>query len=78
MICIDGLDEDIMNDSNWYDRINETIEIANKYKRIRFAFSAREYFYNNLRLPSYQKNYKELRKPKYNFKQKTEDGLQIN
>lgn len=61
LICIDGLDEDIMNDSNWYDRINETIEIANKYKRIRFAFSAREYFYNNLRLPSYQKNYKELR-----------------
>ncbi|REC45186.1 NACHT domain-containing protein [Chryseobacterium sp. 5_R23647] len=61
LICIDGLEEDILNDGNWYDRINETIEITNKYKRIRFVFSAREYFYNNQRLPDYQKNYKELR-----------------
>lgn len=61
LICIDGLEEDILNDGNWYDRINETIEITNKYKRIRFVFSAREYFYNNQRLPNYQKNYKELR-----------------
>ncbi|ALU28148.1 NACHT domain-containing protein [Myroides odoratimimus] len=61
LICIDGLEEDILNDGNWYDRINETIEITNKYKRIRFVFSAREYFYNNQKLPDYQKNYKELR-----------------
>lgn len=61
LICIDGLEEDILNDGNWYDRINETVEITSKYKRIRFVFSAREYFYNNQRLPDYQKNYKELR-----------------
>ncbi|WP_291047621.1 NACHT domain-containing protein [Empedobacter sp. UBA1574] len=61
LICIDGLEEDILNDANWYNRINEAIEIASKYKRIRFVFSAREYFYNNERLPDHQKNYKELR-----------------
>lgn len=61
LICIDGLEEDILNDGNWYNRINEAIEITRKYNRIRFVFSAREYFYNNQRLPDYQKNYKELR-----------------
>lgn len=61
LICIDGLDEDILNDGNWYNRINEAIEITHKYNRIRFVFSAREYFYNNQRLSNYQKNYKELR-----------------
>ena len=61
MICIDGLDEDFSNEGNWYDRINETIEITNKYKRVRFVFSAREYFYNNQKLPSYKKQYEELR-----------------
>lgn len=61
LICIDGLDEDVSNEGNWYDRINETIEITNKYKRIRFVFSAREYFYNNQKLPDNQKNYRELR-----------------
>ncbi|MGV0927575.1 NACHT domain-containing protein [Empedobacter sp. ULE_I145] len=61
LICIDGLEEDILNDANWYNRINEALEITSKYKRIRFVFSAREYFYNNERLPDYQKNYKELR-----------------
>lgn len=61
LICIDGLDEDILNEENWYNRINEAIEITNKYKRIRFVFSAREYFYNNQKLPIYQKKYQELR-----------------
>lgn len=61
LICIDGLDEDFLNETNWYDRINETIEITNKYKRIRFVFSAREYFYNNQKLPAYKKQYEELR-----------------
>ncbi|MDD5151193.1 MAG: hypothetical protein PHC28_12085 [Flavobacterium sp.] len=61
LICIDGLDEDFSNEANWYDRINETIEITNKYKRIRFVFSAREYFYNNQKLPVYKKQYEELR-----------------
>lgn len=61
LICIDGLDEDFSNEGNWYDRINETIEITNKYKRVRFVFSAREYFYNNQKLPAYKKQYEELR-----------------
>jgi hypothetical protein len=61
LICIDGLDEDFSNEANWYDRINETIEITNKYKRIRFVFSAREYFCNNQKLPAYKKQYEELR-----------------
>lgn len=61
LICIDGLDEDFSNEANWYDRINEIIEITNKYKRIRFVFSAREYFYNNQKLPVYKKQYEELR-----------------
>jgi hypothetical protein len=61
LICIDGLDEDVSNETNWYDRINESIEITNKYKRIRFVFSAREYFYNNQKLPAYKKQYEELR-----------------
>ena len=50
LICIDGLDEDIYNEENWFNRINEAIEISNKYKRVRFVFSAREYFYNNQKL----------------------------
>lgn len=61
LICIDGLDEDVFNEDNWFDRINEAIEISNKYKRIRFVFSAREYFYNNQKLPIYNKQFKELR-----------------
>lgn len=61
LICIDGLDEDILNEINWFDRINETIEITKKYKRIRFVFSAREYFYNNQKLPLSNVNFKELR-----------------
>ncbi|WP_394773117.1 hypothetical protein, partial [Flavobacterium sp.] len=61
LICIDGLDEDILNEINWFDRINETIEITKKYKRIRFVFSAREYFYNNQLLPLSNIQFKELR-----------------
>lgn len=61
LICIDGLDEDVYNEDNWFNRINEVIEISKKYKRIRFVFSAREYFYNNQKLPIYNKQFKELR-----------------
>lgn len=61
LICIDGLEEDVLNDENWYNRINEAIKITSKYRRIRFVFSAREYFYNNQKLPNYQNAYKELR-----------------
>lgn len=50
LICIDGLDEDVNNFSNWYDRISETIEICRKYPRIKFVFSARKYFYNNSKI----------------------------
>lgn len=51
LICVDGLEEDIMNTDNWYDRINEMQEIAKKYPRLRLLFTAREYFHVPDKLP---------------------------
>ena len=51
LICIDGLEEDIANWDNWYDRICEVEEIAKKFPRLRILLSARNYFYNNSRIP---------------------------
>lgn len=50
LICIDGLEEDILNWDNWYDRINEINEISKKYTRLRFIFSARDYFSNKKKI----------------------------
>lgn len=47
LICIDGLDEDIGKEESWYDRIAETKEIALRYPRVKFVFTARHYFYDN-------------------------------
>ncbi|WDO12353.1 hypothetical protein MH928_13590 [Flavobacterium sp. WW92] len=47
LICIDGLEEDIANWDNWYDRISEVEEISRRFPRLRFLFTARDYFYDN-------------------------------
>ena len=39
------------NEEDWYDRISETIKFFKKYPRIKFVFSARNYFYNSTKIP---------------------------
>ncbi len=51
IICIDGLEEEIANEKEWYERLRECEELTTKYPRIRFLFSARRYFYNNKEVP---------------------------
>ncbi|MDL2141697.1 hypothetical protein QQY79_04130 [Flavobacterium tructae] len=50
LICIDGLEEDMANWDNWYDRINEVSEVTKKFKRVRVLFSARNNFYNSQKI----------------------------
>ena len=47
LIAVDGLEEDWTNKQAWYDRISECREIVLKYPRLRFFFSAREYFHDH-------------------------------
>lgn len=51
LICIDGLDEDVENEKEWYARIRESVELSKKYPRVKFIFSARRYFYDNREIP---------------------------
>lgn len=51
IICIDGLEEEIANEKEWYERLRECEELTTKYPRIRFLFSARRYFYNHREVP---------------------------
>ncbi len=51
LISVDGLEEDIRHWEKWYDRINDTLGITNTFPRIRFMFSAREYFRDNDKIP---------------------------
>lgn len=51
LICIDGLEEDIENENEWYARIRECEQLVAEYPRVRFLFSARSYFYNNSEIP---------------------------
>lgn len=44
LICIDGLEEDIINQEGWCNHIKESEELVKKYPRLRFMFSARQYF----------------------------------
>jgi hypothetical protein len=44
LICIDGLEEEIEDSEEWYSRISETELITKNHPRVRFIFSAREYF----------------------------------
>ena len=51
LICIDGLEEDIRNEEEWYARIRESESLINDHPRVKFLFSARQYFYNNNEVP---------------------------
>lgn len=51
IICIDGLEEEIENEKEWYARIRECEQLTVEYPRVRFIFSARRYFYNNEEVP---------------------------
>jgi hypothetical protein len=44
LICIDGLEEDVSQWGNWYNRINDTENLTAEFPRTRFLFSARGYF----------------------------------
>lgn len=52
LISIDGLEEDVLNEKDWYDRISESTKFFKRYPRIKFVFSARNYFYNNEKIPN--------------------------
>jgi len=47
LICIDGLEEDILNKEKWEARIRECEELVKQYPKLRFLFSARDHFYRN-------------------------------
>lgn len=51
LICIDGLDEDIENQKEWYNRIRQCEQLILDHPRLRFIFSARRYFYDNRQVP---------------------------
>lgn len=52
LICIDGLEEGLENEKQWYSRIRECEQFTNDYPRVKFIFSARRYFYNNQEVPT--------------------------
>ncbi|MCX8480911.1 MAG: hypothetical protein ORN58_03240, partial [Sediminibacterium sp.] len=45
LIFVDGLEEEIGHENEWYERIRECKPLTEKYPRVRFIFSARSYFY---------------------------------
>lgn len=51
IICVDGLEEEIEHEKEWYARIRECEQLTSEYPRVRFIFSARRYFYNNKEVP---------------------------
>lgn len=51
IICVDGLEEEIEHEKEWYARIRECENLTAKYPRVRFIFSARKYYYNNKEVP---------------------------
>jgi len=44
IICIDGLEEDAGKRQSWYNRVNDTKGLTERFARVRFIFSARDYF----------------------------------
>jgi len=51
VICIDGIEEDITHWPEWYERIRQSIELMKLYPRVRFIYTARNYFLNEDELP---------------------------
>jgi hypothetical protein len=47
LICVDGLEEDISNEAGWINRIEDSVLLIQSYPRLRFLFSARNYFQSN-------------------------------
>jgi hypothetical protein len=57
LICVDGLDEDTQNEDQWRSRVQEAVVLTKNYPRIRFIFSAREYYRvtdNDISLQDYE------------------------
>ncbi len=55
VICVDGLEEDLLHWDDWHNRILETPVLARDYPQVRFVFTARGYFLNSSRLQSSNK-----------------------
>ncbi len=53
VICVDGLEEDTDHWPEWYARIRESVTLMERYKRIRFAFTARPYFFDAAEMPTH-------------------------
>lgn len=51
IICIDGLEEDTDHWPEWYARIRESVNLIKRYPRMRFAFTARPYFRDDIEMP---------------------------
>lgn len=56
IICIDGLDEYVGDISLWYQRMRECETFKEKYPRVKFFFSARDYFMDYDELPDWHNN----------------------
>jgi len=52
IICLDGLEEDTEHWTEWYERIRESVTLNQRYSRVRFAFTARPYFLNEVEMPT--------------------------
>ncbi len=52
IICLDGLEEDTEHWVEWYERIRESVTLNQRYSRVRFAFTARPYFLNEVEMPT--------------------------
>jgi len=44
VICIDGIEEAIGHEVDWTSRIRESIVLSEKFPRVRFLFTARDYY----------------------------------
>ena len=62
LICIDGLEEENGKESDWCSRVAEVAVLAQKYPRIRFLFSARDYFRRNC-IDAYESLWEEVDLP---------------
>lgn len=63
LICIDGLEEEAGKYTDWCSRISETTILAERYPRLRFLFSAREYFPRHC-IDAYNKIWEEVDLPR--------------
>lgn len=62
LISVDALEEDTARENDWCSRINETTFYVAKYPRLRFLFSARDYFKHNC-IDAYDPLWRDVRLP---------------